>query len=325
MAIQHEVTKVHQQREASGQASKDEKNGAWTILRYVDLVCHDEMTVTDIQLYRLFVPDDAAAPTRAHETIPGAWPDQTDPRKQRHSALIASSTRPATGKSDAQPEKSEKGNHGKVSSKPIATKTDKAPSPTHRSPRQVISDIVHPKRSDKREEKDTPSPTAAVSGKPTSDKKEAAVAVKHETHKPRTEGRPSDSDARGKQDSSTSSSVGSSRLKPAKEPSTPIKTTKTPDARTRTTLPDLKVEPYHSPKKNFKEQRSHTPQSSPPLSSSGPSPQSSPSQYSEDDDEVPSEGTVSSDEDARSLLAQADSGPARVAPLNIRKRTSGER
>jgi hypothetical protein len=53
------------------------------------------------------------------------------------------------------------------------------------------------------------------------------------------------------------------------------------------------------------------------------SPQSSPSQYSQDEDDASSEGTVSSDEDAKSLLALADSGPRRVAPLNILKKTNG--
>lgn len=38
MSIQHEVAKVHRQREASGLVSEDDANGAWTILKYVDLV-----------------------------------------------------------------------------------------------------------------------------------------------------------------------------------------------------------------------------------------------------------------------------------------------
>jgi hypothetical protein len=320
---------VHRQREASGQASKDEKNGAWTILRYVDLVCHDEMTVTDLQLYSLFISDDAAAPAGAHETIPGAWPDQIDPGKQRHSGLIASSTQPATEKGDAPPQQEEpgRGTQGKVKSKTMETKTDKPPSPSHRSPRQVISDIVHPNRSDIRQEEDTPSSIAGVSRRPTPDKHAPVVMAKQEARKLQPEGRSLRSDAKPEKDSSTLPSSGSSKAKPAKEPSARSKTTETRDTRTRTALPDITVEPYHSktPKTHPKEQTPHKPRSSAPLSSHGPSPQSSPSQYSQDDDEVPPEGTVSSDEDARSLLAQADSGPVRVAPLNIRNRTSGDR
>lgn len=94
-------------------------------------------------------------------------------------------------------------------------------------------------------------------------------------------------------------------------------------------LPDIKVRPYKRSTPTDTSARPSAAFPSPKVRSTTPpaatvvSPQSSPSQYSQDEDDVSSEGTVSSDDDARSLLAQADSGPKRFAPLNIRKQTNG--
>lgn len=62
------------------------------------------------------------------------------------------------------------------------------------------------------------------------------------------------------------------------------------------------------------------------------SPQSSPSQYSQHESEVAPVGTVSSDDEAKSLLAQADSGPPRrkgsealTADAIAKERVSGAR
>jgi hypothetical protein len=38
ISIQHEVTKVHRQRQISGAVSKDDSGDVWSLLRYVDLV-----------------------------------------------------------------------------------------------------------------------------------------------------------------------------------------------------------------------------------------------------------------------------------------------
>jgi hypothetical protein len=113
--------------------------------------------------------------------------------------------------------------------------------------------------------------------------------------------------------------------------SKPAKTVGSTTARTlkAAPLPDIKVEPYKtalssssSPKTPVMSS-SHKIRSTTPDTSMHESPQSSPSQYSQDEDDVSSEGTISSDEEAKSLLAQADSGAKRVAPLNIRKKSNG--
>jgi len=111
----------------------------------------------------------------------------------------------------------------------------------------------------------------------------------------------------------------------AKQPAKPTKD-RTPET---LPLPDVKVESYRRSTSHKTSSRPSTISASQKNRSTTPtipvltSPQSSPSQYSQDEDDASSEGTVSSDEDAKSLLAQADSGPRRVAPLNIRKKTNG--
>jgi hypothetical protein len=124
----------------------------------------------------------------------------------------------------------------------------------------------------------------------------------------------------------TDAKVGSSRDPTiVKQPAKPSK-----DRKLETLpLPDIKVEPYRRSTPSKMPARPSAASVVPKVRSTTPtapivtSPQSSPSQYSQDEDDASSEGTVSSDEDAKSLLAQADSGPRRVAPLNIRKKTNG--
>jgi len=184
--------------------------------------------------------------------------------------------------------------------------------------------MVHPKRSDRPDPEDAPTHIPASSKRPTSDKKVAQVIAKDTLDSVVAKAKSTRSNATVTKDPIPPSS-NTLKAKPAKgvseHLSAPSKSAETRKIRPRMELSDIKVEAYHS-KTGSRNRAPNPPRSSTPPTSPRISPQSSPSQYSQDDDEVDSEGTVSSDEDARSLLAQADSGPARIAPLNIRKKTT---
>lgn len=184
--------------------------------------------------------------------------------------------------------------------------------------------MVHPKRSDRPDPEDAPTPIPASSKQPTSDKKVPRLIAKDTLDSVVAKAESARSNARITKDPIPPSS-NTLKTKPAKGASehlsAPSISGETRETRPRMDLSDIKVEPYHS-KTGSRNRAPNPPRSSTPPTSPRLSPQSSPSQYSQDDDEVDSEGTVSSDEDARSLLAQADSGPVRIAPLNIRKKTT---
>jgi hypothetical protein len=233
------------------------------------------------------VSDNDVTPSDPHDTIPGAWPPEpTSSRKASSGLKIAPDDELSISSRHDTP--APKHHHGVVdTSRSKGKEADKLPSPSHRSPRQVMSDLVHPKRSDSRDAKekvrsDSSIPTVieASSGQdPTIVKQPISKPTKH--HKPES-----------------------------------------------LPLPDIKVEPYRRSPSTKTSNKSAVPvtpkiRSTTPTIPLATSPQSSPSQYSQDEDDASSEGTVSSDEDARSLLAQADSGPKRVAPLNIRKKSHG--
>jgi hypothetical protein len=242
------------------------------------------------------VSDNDANPAASQDTIPGAWPTgpSSPPETTRigvvsHSHHRRRESASASGHNLDSAKRHEKG--PKLSKpKPSASMpADHTPSsPAHRSPRQVMSDLVHPKRSNSQSSKQEPSSSSA------------SPAINSDSIKrdPRT--------------------ANETITKPAK--SYPPKVM---------TLPDIKVERYRTRKSSPNSSKppesckSHTVRSTTPTTPIVTSPQSSPSQYSQDEDDAPSEGTVSSDEDARSLLAQADSGPRRVAPLMIRKKSKG--
>jgi hypothetical protein len=97
------------------------------------------------------------------------------------------------------------------------------------------------------------------------------------------------------------------------KPSTaPLKIAKSRPTATQMEFPELKVKPYKQ-SSSTPPRRPPTPiaLSSDPVTSVSGVLDSSPSQYSQDEDEIDSDGTVSSDNDAQSLLGHADSGPAR--------------
>jgi hypothetical protein len=231
------------------------------------------------------VSDNDASPAGPHDTIPGSWPSETAPaRKVTSHSEIASKT--SIGPGHDTP--ASKHHHGVLgTSRSNGKEADNLPSPSHRSPRQIMSDIVHPKRTDSRDAKEK-----VLSASPIL----------------------------------TEAKVGSSRDPTiVKQPAKPSK-----DRKLETLpLPDIKVETYRRSTPSKMPARPSAASAVPKVSSTTPttpivtSPQSSPSQYSQDEDDASSEGTVSSDEDAKSLLALADSGPRRVAPLNILKKTNG--
>jgi hypothetical protein len=230
--------------------------------------------------------DNDASPAGPHDTIPGAWPSERAPaRKVTSRSEIA----PKTSIGPGHDTPASKHHHGVLgTSRSNGKEADNLPSPSHRSPRQIMSDIVHPKRTDPRDAKEK-----VLSASPIL----------------------------------TDAKVGSNR-----DP-TMVKQATTSPTKNHTPeplpLPDIKVEPYRTSTSTKTSAKSPTVHVRPNVRSTTPttpivtSPQSSPSQYSQDEDDAPSEGTVSSDEDAKFLLAQADSGPRRVAPLNIRKKTNG--
>ena len=231
--------------------------------------------------------DSDASPGGAHDTIPGAWPSEpASSRKPSSHPKIAPNGESPIGSSHHTPDPRHR--HQVVgTSRSKGKEADSHPSQSHRSPRQVMSDFVHPKRSDSR-----------------------------------------DADEKERSDSSTHTHLKARSGRDPTEVKHPPKPTKDHTSKALP-LPDIKVEPYKRSKSTrtstilpgisvVPEVRSTTPTT--PIVTS---PQSSPSQYSQDEDDASSEGTVSSDEDAKSLLAQADSGPRRVAPLIIRKKTNG--
>ena len=235
------------------------------------------------------MPDEGTAPPLSADSIPGAWPGGLRP--SHHASLhrleshLCTPTRdPIDPKQHTRDPASSKSEVGELK---VAAPT----SPSHRSPLQVMSDLVRPKPSDSRETKLAAGSTSPMATKMGSKNRTARMTVKQPTSK--------------------STKADTHKVLP---------------------LPDIRVKPYHTtkPSKSFtnapseplysavSQSRSTTPTT--PLIIS---PQSSPSLYSQDEEDTSSEGTVSSDEDARSLLALADSGPKRVAPLNIRKKSVG--
>jgi len=237
------------------------------------------------------VSDSDVTSASPDEAIPGAWP--SEPASSRKTSSRSKIVRNGETPTGSSPHASDDSHHHQVlnASRSKQTEPDSLPSPSHRSPhrspRQVMSDFVHSKPS---EHRDTKAKGRTVSPGPDHTKAQNGripTIEKQPTAKP-TEGY-----TRGPQP-----------------------------------LPDIKVQPYRSTPSNTSAKSSAV-SISPEVRSATPttpivvSPQSSPSQYSQDEDDVSSEGTVSSDDDARSLLAQADSGPKRFAPLNIRKKTNG--
>jgi hypothetical protein len=232
------------------------------------------------------VSDNDATPSATHDTIPGAWPSEQAPARK---ASCRSEVAPKTSIGPGHDIPASKHHHGVPNaSRSDGTKANNLPSSSHRSPRQIMSDIVHPKRTDSRD---------------TKEKVRSASPI------------PTDKKARSGRDPTM-----------VKQATTTPTKNYTPES---LPLPDIKVQPYRtstSTKTSAKSPRVHVRpnvRSTTPTTPIVTSPQSSPSQYSQDEDDASSEGTVSSDEYAKSLLAQADSGPRRVAPLNIRKKTNG--
>jgi hypothetical protein len=231
------------------------------------------------------VSDNDASPAAPHDTIPGAWPSEQAPARK---ASSRSEVAPNTSIGPGHDIPVFKHHHGVLgTSETDGKEANILPSPSHRSPRQIMSDIVHPKRTDSRDAKE----------------------------KVRSDSSPH-----------TDLKARSGRNPTAVKP--PLKPTNDHTSKTLP-LPDIKVEPYRKSTSTKASAKSPAVPIRPNVRSTTPttpvvaSPQSSPSQYSQDEDDASSEGTVSSDEDAKSLLAQADSGPRRVAPLNIRKKTNG--
>lgn len=235
-------------------------------------------------MYGLFVSDDDAKAADSHETIPGAWPSEPPSSRKGSSRQETTSHLDHRGHSSGSHHiSSQAKDHEEVPkssrSKVRGIAMEEPSPPSHRSPRQVMSDLVHPKRTDSRTIKEQePTPSSKPRDKKTESGREQTTAPQ-------------------------------------------IKTKPTKDSLQKALpLPDIKVEPY---KKSTSATITHKTRSMTPTTPIVTSPQSSPSQYSQDEDDASSEGTVSSDEDAKSLLAQADSGPKRVAPLNIRKKSNG--
>jgi hypothetical protein len=232
------------------------------------------------------VADNDVSSAGPHDTIPGAWPSETAPARK---ASSRSEVAPKTSIGPGHDAPASKHHHGVPNaSRSDGTKANDLPSPSHRSPRQIMSDIVHPKRTHSRDAKE---------------KVRSASPI------------PTDKKARSGRDPTM-----------VKQASTTPTKNHAPEP---LSLPDIKVEPYRTSTSTKTSAKSLTVHVRPNVRFTTPttpivtSPQSSPSQYSQDEDDASSEGTVSSDEDAKSLLAQADSGPRRVAPLNIRKKTNG--
>jgi len=234
------------------------------------------------------VSDSDVTSASPDEAIPGAWPSEpaSSCKTSSRSKIVRNGATPI----GSSPHASDDSHHHQVpnASRSKQTKLDSLPSPSHRLPRHVMSDFVHSKPSDYR---DTKAKGRTVSPIP---------------------------DHTKAQNGCNPTIVEQAPAKPTKG------YTRGPQP-----LPDIKVQPYKRSTPSNASARSSAVSISPEVRSTTPttpivvSPQSSPSQYSQDEDDVSSEGTVSSDDDARSLLAQADSGPKRFAPLNIRKKTNG--
>jgi hypothetical protein len=205
----------------------------------------------------------------SHDEIPGSWPAERPQHDKFKSSPSISRRRISTDAHSIVDE-----------TKVLRSKTgigeqkmtlDENRSTTHRSPKQVLSDMMHPRNAGAKER-----------GAP------EVQAAAHETDVAE--------DVRG-------------TLKPS---TAPLNIAKSRPTATQMELPEIKVKPYkHS--SAAPPRRPPTPITllSEPVSPVAGFLDSSPSQYSQDEDEIDSDGTVSSDNDAQSLLGHADSGPAR--------------
>jgi hypothetical protein len=218
-------------------------------------------------MYKLFASDPHS---QINKGIPGAWPSDVPPKSDRSARQNHPAHRHDT--SEANPHTRETRSHISRHDRKEGTddhepKRDKS---SHRNPKEVISDLIHPTKDAKSDTMHTPTRTKVdrmTEGRDLhrQDMKEGPLPAKMETVQP-----------------------------PSDKLATPVG----------------QVPTYRTPPLRVKKRPAGT-SLAPATPLSPDSPQSSPSQYSEHESELDSVGTVSSDEEAESLLAQADSGPMR--------------